>query len=266
MIPLEGGFNQTVSYEPESHLVIKTFDHEDPSRPMRLRMLAEIWALQHVPVAPELKGVNERQIYMTFAEGTRSLDAETVEMPERLQFSVFHTAGETLAEVHNRARWDASDYHAAHMDRVNGNLEAAAEALIRKGIDPQRVYDYLNYSYQMDEVERHGLVWTHRDFWLNNLIGRPGKDSFELSNVIDWEMAGVGSPYEDFGMVEVAMERRFPDNAHYFWEGYGFNPDPDLKRHFAMARTLEWVAAEPADNDLSSDFYADKLAMIRETI
>jgi aminoglycoside phosphotransferase (APT) family kinase protein len=122
--------------------------------------------------------------------------------------------------------------------------------------------------YEKKEIEKHGQVWTHGDYWLSNYVGKRVGDNFELEAVIDWETAKLTTPYEDFATVLMSIEQTHPNSSAFFWHGYGIKPIHTLQQHFAVLKTLEWMRAdkEAQEDQFTSPFYATKIQMLKRLL
>lgn len=230
------------------------------------RLVSEYWSMKLVDISPQFAGVEGQSLFMSYIDGENQLDKAIISYPESASFLIYKLAGESLKKIHEVIRIKSGNYHKRHLKKCLESVSAAQGILLSKGINALSVYESLFHSYSEKEIDKLGLVWTHGDYWLNNLIGRRENGSFRLSGIIDWELAGLGSPYEDFAIVKMSIEDVHPESSSPFWDGYGHKPASDLQRHFAILKTLEWMNAEPEDNDLDSPFYLRKLQMIREAI
>ena len=250
--------------------VVKAFeDNGLVERSARHRQNAEALSLiKFEGLSPTLFDVYQNKVEMSVANGENHLNSKLPEMSEALQQSVFTEAGRTLRQVHElgpRARLTP----AYHQKVVRGSQSKTAElsgSFLENNIDPVGVFSYLENAYKQEEVDRLGAVHTHGDFWLNNLMGGVNGNSFTSKSVIDWEMASLAaSPYEDYAIIELSIESPYPQSKLPFWEGYGFTPDPRMKRYFAIMQILTWMNGE-SNKDYSSEFYQEKLDLIRVTI
>ncbi len=243
--------------------IVKFFKDEGvTSRPSWVRQNMESSALRGLPFTPQLLSEKEHEIKMTGLAGERDLDVKVDEMTERLQFSVFRSAGALLRFVHD---YQKTVMPVCYVDRlVNDCLLRTnkIEGILRSvSINPKTLSEYFTRECNRDEIERMGLGIIHGDYWLNNIIGRVNS-KFELSGIIDWEMGGTGSPYNDFAVVAFSIEDTHPFSRRSFWEGYGLNPNPGVKNYFCIRQIVIWLS-EDGDPHLESDFYRNKIQMLK---
>lgn len=266
MIPIElrGGLINKVTLDPGTGLVTKTFQQGNGIEVLpRTRLLAESRSLRTMLVAPDLRGLTRQSITMTFVDGEKQLDEEVKEYSEHRKNSVFNIAGQTLASIHDRVCTSVNGYSAGHQHRVQSLLNKTGNALKDNGINTEHLAMFLTDSYNEREIERRGLVWTHGDYWLNNVIGTPNNGSFSVNGVIDWELAKLDTPYEDFAVVEMSIEDLHQGSSTPFWIGYGETPDAGLKRHYAIVKTMDWMTQ---DQNFDTDFYQTKFDVIKRTL
>ena len=261
---LTGGHINRVFLLP-GNTVVKWFGDKGLSRSSRERFVAEWWALKYVDLAPALRWVGNKALYMSFIDGEKSLDDHVDDMPEETQQQIFAKAGELLLCIHKKICLPAGDYHSYHRNRFVRLLRRACRVLCEVGFNPLEVYRYLVRSYDREEIQRYGLVLRHGDYWLNNLVGRVNGRRFEIAGVIDWELSGMGSPYEDFALVQMSMERAHGEVSESFWQGYTLRPDRALQTHFSVVKIIDWLVSEEG-RDFTSPFYQDKLQLIKQTI
>ena len=270
LVELNGGTTNHLTLDTQARVVHKQFvEGNAVSRDPAQRVIAEWWSMKMVGFSPQHKGSLPNGISMGFVEGEKHLQDAVDTYPDHVQQMVYRQAGDTLAQIHSVIHAPVTrTYHENHKQKIYSLLQKNTPALIRKGFDPMALLDYFEQSYDPQEVEKKGLVWTHGDYWLNNFIGQRTNNHFQFNGVIDWELAGMGSPYEDFAIVEMSIEREHPESKVPFWKGYGEAPEPTLQRHFSAVKILDWMAADdPMTNgDYSSSWYQEKFALLRETI
>lgn len=269
LVELQGGTVNSIVFNPQNRIIMKQFHSGNGiTTDTQTRIRAEQRSLHLVPIAPEAKGGNSHIIFMSFVDGEKELDQAVHHMPEGRQAGVFFEAGKTLAGIHALEKQESKEYTRRHMYRLKQLLLQTAPVLSQHGISPPDLTQFLKESYSLREIDRMGVCWIHGDYWLNNVIGDKKNGSFEVHGVIDWELAKHGSPYEDFGLVELSIEATHPHASVDFWKGYGEVPHPLLKRHFAVVKVMDWVSQDDAvrNNNFSSDFYQQKFSMIRRTL
>lgn len=265
-IELTGGTTNKIYFEPSSGVVTKTFETGNGiGIPDTTRIQIEKHSLVHVPHAPRYLGSTPTSISMSYVDGERQLDKAVYTYPEGTQQHVFHRAGEILAEIHGLDRYPLNDFHQKHIQRVSNLVLRNKDNLTSKNINPYNLFNGLKETYNPEEIDKHGLVWKHGDYWLNNLMGRRVNGHYQIDGVIDWEIAGVGSPYEDFAIVQMSIEDPHPDAVTPFWKGYGIKPSDKLKDHFAVVKTLEWMLFEndETSGNFESSFYKPKIELMR---
>ncbi|OGG15727.1 hypothetical protein A3D77_01740 [Candidatus Gottesmanbacteria bacterium RIFCSPHIGHO2_02_FULL_39_11] len=264
------GTTNTVEHNKETGKVKKTFyEGNGIGRPLFNRVIAEAQSMKMIQLTPELFDFTDRTITMSYLEGEKQIDNFVDQYPECLQQSVYTEAGKALRVFHNSIRRKLPEsYHDSHAWKTYQFLGKNSEALTRHGINPITFLSFLEDSYCEEEVEKSGLTWTHGDYWLNNLIGKQNGTKFDPTGVIDWELAGMGSPYEDFAVVRVSIEDTHPNSSESFWKGYADKPSKRLIQHFAFVKVLDWmIHDDPALNgDYSSDFYQNIFAKIKEIL
>lgn len=243
--------------------IVKFFRDEGvTSRLASVRQQMESSALRGLPFTPQLLSEKEHEIKMTGLAGERDLDVKVDEMPERLQYSVFRSAGALLRFIHD---YQKTEMPVCYVDRlVNDCLLRTNKigGILRSvSIDPKTLSEYFIRECNRDEIERMGLGITHGDYWLNNIIGRMNS-KFEPSGIIDWEMGGIGSPYNDFAVVSFSIEDAHPFSRKSFWDGYGLNPNLGVKNYFCIRQIVIWLS-EDGEPCLESDFYRNKIKMLR---
>jgi tRNA A-37 threonylcarbamoyl transferase component Bud32 len=109
------------------------------------------------------------------------------------------------------------------------------------------------------EVFRVGTRRVHRDFWPGNVIITPEGEI----KVIDWELAGFGSPYEDFAILELWT---FPNQRKKvisaFWEGYGQRPNDKVTKAFLQRRLIQFLSTYKGEDPIG--FYENKWKLLLE--
>lgn len=269
LINLDGGTVNHIRFDKENGIVYKEFvTGNGVEKQTAHRLTAEWWSMKLMDIAPAAKGMHQAAILMSFIDGEKHLDDDIRGYPECVSASIYRQSGETLKKIHNVVHVKAKEYHFHHQLKCADLLLRVSPLLQEKGIDAAAVYQSLQKSYHAQEIDRLGLVWTHGDYWLNNFIGKRVNGTFRLNGVIDWELAGLGSPYEDFALVKMSIEDQHEGASEDFWKGYGMKPIPDLQRHFSIVKTMEWMITDGSETNGNYDtpFYQKKLQMIRESL
>lgn len=268
VIELKGGTTNRLMFDPLNSVVIKQFASGNGLvQSMETRLQAERWSMQHIPFAPSYKGGGGSTLIMSFVDGEADIDDQIDGLPEHTQHVIYFKAGMVLANTHKTLQLSVPHgYHDVHMRRMSSLICDANYVLYKNRVDVMDLLTFMYDSYHRDEIEKRGFVWNHGDYWLANVIGQRRNGSFDVSSVVDWETAGVKSPYDDFAIVEMSVERMHTGAVDSFWKGYGSKPDRALQRHFSILKTLEWISGEDASNEFQSKFYQDKFLMMRESL
>lgn len=249
------------------HGVTKYFSDDGvTSRAAIQRQAAEINALTIIPIAPQMHFYERGVVDMQYFDGESALDTKVAHLPEHLQHEVFKTAGSALSFIHDQYKSPMTEAYIQNtihdlLKWTNG-LHTTFEYI---GLDIGSVCEYIQRGFSYNELKKCGLSVIHGDYWLNNIIGRLTRSSFELTGIIDWEMSGVGSPYEDFGVVELSIESIHPVSKQSFWSGYGLPIHTHTKKYFAVRQILLWMS-EDQHIDFESDFYKPKIEFLKKTI
>ena len=139
--------------------------------------------------------------------------------------------------------------------RFNKAIILASPILILERLSPT-----FNVSWKI--VSEFGSRYIHGDFWLGNIIGK----AREKPKVIDWEFSGIGSPFEDFAIVDLWIFREFLNSSYSFWAGYGKRPDQKTIDAFLVLRCVEFLSTTTIENYLSEEvngFYHNKVEVLR---
>lgn len=268
-IELRGGTLNHIFLNPNKEIVKKEFSYGNGiETSISKRLVSEYWSMKLMDISPVFHGTDSASIFMSYIDGEKELDHAIYNYPESVADMVYRQAGEMLRRIHTVIHADSSYYHLEHRKKINNAIIRSQDILHRKGVNPITLRTSLFNSYSEKEIERTGLVWTHGDYWLNNLIGRRMNNHFRLEGIIDWESAGLGSPYEDFAIVKMSIEDEHEGSSGPFWKGYGYKPIPDLQRHYSILKTLEWMIADGPETNGNYDtpFYRKKLEMIRNSL
>lgn len=252
---LEGGFINEV-YKKDG-VVLKHFSGDElVGKPAHLRARREKHSLVKFGghLAPKLLGFdNKDELFQEFVQG------ELVEnILEEIEYQVFVQAGEVLRKIHTPVNRNPEYLREDFESMLAVNYQTAKPLLAAEQVDIEICVDW-------PEVYRWGTTRVHRDFWLGNLI-----DTRDGLKVVDWEFSGIGSPYEDFAMVDLWIirdnETRFPDVSRKFWQGYGVQPNQDIIKEFLKTRCIEFLSTTSINDykkEPSGGFYHNKIALLR---
>ncbi|MBI5613592.1 aminoglycoside phosphotransferase family protein [Candidatus Gottesmanbacteria bacterium] len=265
MREIEGGYINHASLV-QVGVVSKKFSTISTESEKNTRLKAERFALKNIPLAPAYFGQQNDELFMSFVEGEHRLDSQlrnSWNLSYKLRDQMFHSIGDTLQKIHSFRRFSMDGYHESHDKDISSEILHASDRLTRIFIDPNILLRGMRELYNESEVEKRGLVFTHGDYWLNNIYGKVRENAFVCSGVIDWEFSGVDSPYRDFGMIKMSMEDRFVDAGDAFWAGYGSKPEVGLQTHYAAQIMVKWMISEKEAIDFSSDFYLPKVEFLQ---
>lgn len=233
------------------------------SRSALIRLNTEKQILKLVPLAPNLISETSNSLTISTIEGERNLDRSVDQMQEGLQLSLFESIGESLAFLHDRYRNSVSEnYINSVICDAYLTVKATSRILEQLGIDTELLSLYFCNSINLSEVKKLGVVITHGDYWLNNIIGQVRRNRFTVAGVVDWEMGGIASPYCDFANVYLSIFNYHPLATETFWNGYGFKPDGSTLAYFCAKQIVTWIN-EDKSPDFSSNFYLSKLEFLR---
>ncbi|MBO0692944.1 MAG: phosphotransferase family protein [Acidimicrobiaceae bacterium] len=111
--------------------------------------------------------------------------------------------------------------------------------------------------------EESGATIVHGDYRLDNTIIDPG-DNGVLAAIVDWEMATLGDPLADLGLLLVYWD---PVTDPIMADGHAIGANPGFPPAMEVARRYAGVSGRPIDN---LEFYLAlgyfKLAVIAESI
>lgn len=265
-----GGTVNSVRYHSDLGLVEKGYQNGNGiTSPQDLRKRAESYSLKNIPIAPEFVGDGDGVgIIMRMLEGESQLDLCVKNISEGKRDAVWHEAGNALRVIHDQFKSDL--YPPFNKDVLlkssSGKLQKISAGLIRNGVNTIEIVEYLerNFERVSREVKKTGTVWTHGDYWLNNLLGSFSGSDFKVSGVIDWELASTNSPYVDFAVAYMSIIRQHPGSEKEFWKGYGRKPDFATVQYFSILKMIEWMYSD--DSDYSSSFYSDKFKLLKEEL
>jgi hypothetical protein len=174
----------------------------------------------------------------------------------------FAMAGRLLREIHEPVREKQAHFRDIFEQRLERNHARAEGLLKREGINVSIEFDW-------QKVFKLGITRVHRDFWMGNVMqGLDGN-----LRVFDWEFSGIGSPYEDFAIVDLWVIREFGGEfvncTHDFWAGYGYVPDQGAIDGFLVARLVEFLATTTIsqyDLEDRDGFYHNKIEVLKELL
>lgn len=255
MIELEGGAINNVYLNDQGN-VIKHFNGRNASFDLSAvgkapehRQRREIIALRHFSphLAPSLLGVSEDHIVQEYVHGT------DLESRARGGEDIFEEAGTILRRIHTPVKRHPSYLKDSFFSMVDRTYPKAKPILDKEGISP-------DFDIDWGVIENEGTTRLHGDYWLGNVI-----KNGHGSRVIDWEFAGIGSPYEDFAIVELWIMREF-QNPKHFWNGYGKMPDQHTIEQYLKLKCIEFLATTTVDaynREKPDDFYHNKVDILK---
>lgn len=205
---------------------------------------------------------DDSRIEMEYIDGF-PLDEHVRKASQEERIKIMTQAGLILKHIHQPVRTQLDAYEALRQ-RTEHHLMQAAPVLEAEGLDADELFHIVTNSVDRDAVQKMGTTRVHRDYWLNNLL----YDGQNVQGVIDWELSGIGSPYEDFAVVDLWIAREHPDSDH-FWEGYGARPDRRTTLAFLLGKCGQFLSTVPSDKyqeerDTGGGFYTDKIDIIHQ--
>lgn len=249
---LEGGFINEV-YAKDGVVVKRFTNSELVGISDEQRLFRETRALRkfgNLGLSPRLVSNGKEELKQEFIPG------EVWEVKARRGEKVFREAGSLLRQIHEPVKTSTKLIYDLVMNKWVKHLRSAKEVLDYEKLD-------LDLEIDWEVVFGQGVSRVHRDFWLGNVIG-DGEPK-----VIDWEFSGVGSPYEDFAIVELWILKEFANSADDFWDGYGVVPDMQTVDEFLKARCVEFLATMNLKDYLIEDedgFYHNKVRVLRSLV
>lgn len=250
---LEGGFINQVYLD--NGIIRKTFGNDGlVGISSEKRMQNELTALKIFggTIAPQLISHTGITLCQEFIEG------ETYEAKARRGEKVFEVAGNILAEIHRFGKAEKIAETPNFIARFEHALQVARPILELEELSPSFLVD----DRVLDKWEAR---YIHRDFWLGNVLGQDNA----RPKVIDWEFSGIGSPFEDFAIVEIWIFREFPGSRDSFWHGYGKRPDHGTINSFLILRCVEFLSTTTLDQYLLEEkdgFYHNKSVILRSLL
>lgn len=233
------------------------------------RYVREKTALHHYRDNPQVRvpevyahHPGDSKIEMEYIEGF-PLDDHVRRASEEERARILTQAGSILRHIHQpvRTQYDA---YAALRQRSEQYLTQAAPLLEGEGMDVDELYRMIANSVDLNELQRAGTTRVHRDYWLNNLL----YDGQNVQGVIDWELSGIGSPYEDFAVVDLWIAREHGDTDR-FWEGYGGVPDRRTTLAFLLGKCGQFMSTVPPEKyqeerESGGGFYTNKVDIMHQ--
>lgn len=273
-ITLEGGFINNVQalLDNGNSTVIKRFTGESLTGiPVDQRLRREHVALERFSrfgIAPQPLQVypNRGHIVMEYVPSTLHLDEHIKTTPEDEKRHILHQAGTLLRQVHQPVNHDTQAYLTRYTHKTFRALQKTGELLLGEGIDILQIFDVVNTTVRSEEVKRQGTTHIHRDPWLNNFLYADR----QMVGLIDWEFAGIGSPYEDFAVVDLWITRE-QSNSDAFWKGYGQTPERTTLLGFVLAKCVQLLGNTDTEvymqqKQQGGGFYTNKVAIIKDVL
>lgn len=170
-------------------------------------------------------------------------------------------SGALLSSIHVPVA-SSFDYVRVALEKTwDKSRKSAAEILEYEGLDITVTVDW-------EKAAIIGVTRVHRDFWFGNIIR-----TNDGVRAIDWEFAGIGSPYEDLAIVELWIfreyEKALPECREWFTKGYGKEFDQTTVVEFLKAKCVEFLATTSLADYLNEDdggFYHNKVKLLKEMI
>lgn len=259
MEKLLGGYINEVNLD-DNKIVVKNFAGEELIGVSCLeRFKREKLALRrfsqrnhHQPISPNLIGFNSSNLQITqeYIQG-RTLESLLSEKNNQTTPELLSLAGKILRQIHQPIRHTSFTLEELYTKKWKKAFEKASKYFNLENIRP--IGDKIDWN----EVNRWGTTLIHGDFWGGNIIITPEGDI----KVIDWELFGIGSPFEDFSIVELWILREH-GGRHHFWKGYGKTPPERLINEFLRMKCLIFLATYKGDD--TNRFYENKLQILKE--
>jgi len=204
-------------------------------------------------IAPQLFFKDNNFLWQEFVEGNNLEEVLCNLNDDKQKTKLFLKLGEVLRNIHTPVRRSPLYLQEDLEKKWQTALEEVKEG---KHFDISRV---TLREIDWDEVFRRGTTRVHRDFWPGNVIITVGGKI----KVIDWELAGIGSPYEDFAILELWT---FPGHSDEvisaFWTGYREWPNKEVTLAFLQRRLIQFLATYRGEDPIG--FYEDKWRLLLE--
>lgn len=275
-LALESGFINGVyaSLGKDGATVTKHFIHDElAGTPASQRLRREHVALQRhsrLGMAPRPLEVDEKinHIVMEYIPSSFHLDDHIHTVTGEERETILHQAGSLLQEVHVSVNHNTEAYLTQYAHKTFRALQKTGTLLLEEDIDILRVFDTINTTLRSEEAREKGVTHVHRDPWLNNFLY--SGDDQKIVGLIDWEFAGIGSPYEDFAVVDLWITREH-GNTDVLWEGYGNIPDRKTLLGFVMAKAIQLLAntnpeAYRQEKQQGGGFYTNKITVMKDIL
>lgn len=260
---LEGGLINDIT--AQENVVHKEYSNNSLlSMPFEQRLRREKWALNRFggAIAPRIFEANGKYINM------ERIDAQPMNEPlktgEHNVSETLYLAGNRLREIHQPIHGNIIQYQNSFLKKAGKYLEKSSPVYRSVGIEPEEVYDYIYTHSSPAQIKDYGTTVVHRDYWMNNTLYKNG----QLKSVIDWELSGIGSPYEDFAIVDLWVTR-IHGHADSFWAGYGKTPNQETTNAFLLAKISDFLSnttPEALEDKEASWFYWDNIRVAKEII
>lgn len=165
------------------------------------------------------------------------IQGRSVSLIPKDEDTIFGT-GQILRQIHTPVK-RSSDY-------LKNDFEKALPKLIKNASKILELIGISDISFDIkwEKVFALGTTRVHRDFRFNNIIKTRTAEG-QRYRVIDWEGAGIGSPYEDFGQTYISEFYEHPERQEAFWRGYGFIPDQETLIEYARFAALKRFSTAP---------------------
>ncbi len=170
-------------------------------------------------------------------------------------------SGTLLSSIHSPVACSIDYIQNALEKAWDKSRKLAAEIMENEGLELTILVDW-------EKVSKMGATRVHRDFWFGNIIR-----TNDGVRAIDWEFAGIGSPYEDLAIVELWIfreyERTQPQCREWFVRGYGKDFDQLTIIEFLKAKCVEFLATTNLAEYLNEDadgFYHNKVKLLKELV
>lgn len=271
MQKLEGGFINDPRRDGSS--VIKTYGGEElvhiSSGERQRREELALKNFGEAGIAPRLyeSDRTHQTITMEYVPSVPLLD-DYVRRDHVNRNGILKGAGDILRQVHRQVDWDIDDYLSHYFIKSANATNKAYKILEYAGLKPTEVFKSITSAINPDEVQRHGITYTHGDPWLNNFLYNDKQD--RVLGMVDWEAAGEGSPFEDFAIVYLWIEKEH-GNIDAFWDGYGSRPERNTLYGFVIAKCIEFIARTDLNSFMKEQkdgggYYTNKIEVIKETL
>lgn len=271
---LEGGFINNVQAQLDNGnpTVTKRFTGESLTGvPVGQRLRREHVALKRFSrfgIAPQPLEVHpdRGRIVMEYVPSTLYLDDHIKMTSGDEKKHILHEAGTLLHQVHQSVNHDTQAYLTRYTTKTIQSLQKTEQLSLGEGIDVLQVFHRIDTTLKSEEAKRQGITHIHRDPWLNNFL----YTDKQIVGLIDWEFAGIGSPYEDFAVVDLWITREHGDTSA-FWEGYGQIPERTTLLGFVLAKCVQLlgntdIKAYTQEKQQGGGFYTNKVAIVKHIL